>query len=125
MEGSFDRATLDRLRSAEEVELEISAAPGGEAHRTIIWVVVDEHDRVLIRSVRGSLARWYREAVAHPACLLHLEGMAVAVSAVPATDDERVAACSRGYLTKYRGHGAMRSMITPATLPTTLELLPR
>jgi hypothetical protein len=125
MGGAFDRATLARLQSAEEVEIETSAAPGAERHRTIIWVVVDERDRVLIRSVRGAAARWYREALAQPASVLHHGGVAVPVIALPATDAERVTACSRGYLAKYAGDPATPSMLREATLATTLELLPR
>lgn len=125
MGGSFDRATLEQLRSVEEVEIETSAAPGAERHRTIIWVVVDEGDRVLIRSVRGPAGRWYREALAHPACVLHDGDLAVAVTALPATDAERVAACTRGYLAKYAGDRSTPLMLTAANLPTTLQLLPR
>lgn len=125
MGGAFDRATLERLQSAEEVEIETSAAPGAERHRTIIWVVVDERDRVLIRSVRGAAGRWYREAIAHPECVIHVGDAATAVHALPAADAERVAACSRGYLAKYAGDPATPSMLREATLATTLELLPR
>jgi hypothetical protein len=100
MGRSFDRATLERLRFAEEVEIETSRASGAEPHRTVIWVVVDARDRVFIRSVRGSAGRWYREAVAHPAC-------------------------SQGFLAKYAGDRSTPLMLAEANLPTTLQLLPR
>ena len=125
MEGSFDRATTELLRRAEEVEIETSRAPGATPHRTIIWVVVDELDRVFIRSVRGPAGRWYREAVAHPACVIHERETAIPVRAGEAADAERVAACSRALQTKYAGDPAIRSMLREATLPTTLQLLPR
>jgi len=125
MGGSFDPGTIDRLRSAEEVEIETSAAPGATRHRTIIWIVVDGQDRVFIRSIRGTIARWFREAVAKPATVLHHEGHAIQVTTTLATDPERVAACSQGFLTKYAGHGPAPSMVAERTLEATLELLPR
>ncbi len=56
---AFDADTLARLRDAQEVRIE-TRGPDDEVHRTIIWVLVDAADRVLIRSYRGAGARWYR-----------------------------------------------------------------
>ena len=94
-------------------------------HRAVIWLVVDEHDRVLIRSFRGPGARWYREALAHPECTLHVDDMQVSVTALPARDPARIAALSHGYLAKYSSQRSTMAMLTPENLPTTLELLPR
>lgn len=125
MEGSFDQSTLDRLRAIEEIEIETRAADGAPAHRTIIWVVVDGQDRVLIRSVRGELGRWYREAVAHPACGLLVDGTLLPVAAVAAIDDDQVAACSRGLRAKYPRDASLGAMLHESVLGTTLRLLPR
>ena len=115
---------VDRLRGIEEVEIETSA-PDGTPHRAVIWVVVDDHDRVLIRSFRGPGARWYREIVARPESILHVGESAVPVTAVPARDPARVAACSHGYLAKYGDHRSTMAMLDAENVPTTLELLPR
>jgi hypothetical protein len=125
MTSSFDHDLLDRLRTIEEVEIETSASGGGQAHRAIIWVVVDDHDRVLIRSFRGPGARWYRETVANPEVTLHFDTVALAATASPARDPARIAALSHGYLAKYSGQRSTMAMLTPENLPTTLELLPR
>jgi Uncharacterized protein conserved in bacteria (DUF2255). len=125
MVTSFDPDLLERLRSAEEVEIETCAAPGAPVHRTIIWIVVDGQDRVLIRSYRGPGARWYREATLLPACVLQVGGESVSVTVVPAWDAGRIGACSRGYLAKYARHRATPEMLDETNLPTTLELLPR
>jgi len=122
---SFDPRLLVRLRSAEEVEIETVAAPGGPTHRTVIWVVVDASDRVLVRTYLGPGSRWYREAIGHPSATLWLDGESVPIEVVAATDPERTAACSEGYRTKYAGHSAMMAMLAAELLPTTLELLPR
>jgi hypothetical protein len=125
MAPSFPPNVIGRLRAAEEVEIETAGGPGEAAHRTIIWVVVDDQGRVLVRTYLGPRSRWYREARSQPSCWLHLGGEAIAVTAAPATDEERVEACSRGYLAKYAPHRATSAMLDPVNLPTTLELLPR
>ena len=123
MKDRFQNRDLDLLRSEEEIEIE-TWLDGGAAHRAIIWVVVDEQGRVLIRSYRGPGARWFREVVARPDCRIHLRGRALDVRAVAATDQDRVAACSEGLRTKYAGHSATPSM-RRSHLETTLELVPR
>jgi len=116
---------LDRLRTTDEVRIETRAAPSAPAHRTTIWVVVDEPDRVLIRTYRGPASRWYREVRANPECVLWLGSEPVPVRAEPANDPDRIAAASRGYGAKYAGDPAVRGMVAEVQLPTTLELRPR
>jgi hypothetical protein len=119
----FAGTDLDLLRSEEEIEIETSS-DAGASHRATIWVVVDEQDRVLIRSYRGPGARWFREVAARPDCRIHLRGRALDARAVAATDQDRVAACSEGLRTKYAGDPATPSM-RRSHLETTLELVPR
>ena len=95
------------------------------AHRTTIWVVVDDHDRVLIRSVRGTGARWYRETLANPDVSIRLDGREVPVRAVIANDPGRIEGASTGFRTKYGAGPSVDSMLQDHTLETTLELLPR
>lgn len=116
---------LDLLRTTNTVRIETRRAPDAPVHRTPIWVVVDDRDRVLIRTVRGPTSRWYREALAHPDCVLWAGKQAVAVDVEPAPNPDRVAAASQGYETKYAGDPAVRSMVAEDVLPTTLELKPR
>jgi len=114
--------TLARLRTEQEVEIETRARPNAPEHRTIIWVVVDDADRVLIRSYRGASARWYREVLANPACALWAQGDRIEVIAERATDDDRVAACTKGLSAKYAGDPATPAMLREDVLGTTLEL---
>jgi hypothetical protein len=123
MSAVFDRGDLAALHEAEEVEIETAASDAEPRHLAIIWVVVDDRDRVLIRSYRGPGARWYREAMARPACRLLLAGRAIEVRALRAADADRVAACSEGLRLKYAGHSAMPGMLR-TYLDTTLELVP-
>ncbi len=118
----FDAATLARLAAAREVEIVTRDAT--DVHETTIWIVVDHEDRVLIRSVNGASARWYREARAEPDVALLLGSSRLAVRAEPASDAKRVAACSAALRAKYGGP-SLESMLRDHTLPTTLELVPR
>lgn len=121
--NGFDPAAIARIGKAEEATV-ITEAGAGE-HRTIIWPVVDESGRVLLRSVRGTRGRWYREAVAQPLIGLEVGDLQLAARAVPAGDPERVAACSAALRAKYSPGPSLTSMLAPDTLETTLELVPR
>jgi len=118
-----DGSLAPRLRDLHEVRIR-TESKGGAPHRTTIWVVVDERDRILVRSYRGAGARWYREARSGRPVALEVNGELHAVSVEPATDAERVAACSRGFEAKYAGDPAARAMVADEVLDTTLELTP-
>jgi hypothetical protein len=123
MSTRFEDADLAVLRDEEEVEIETSAGDG-PLHRTIIWVVVDDRDRVLIRSYLGGRARWYREVTARPDCRIVAGERSMNAVAVPAVDEERVVACSEGFRRKYAGQTSTGAMIRQYH-ETTLELVPR
>lgn len=121
----FPAAILDLLRVLPEIEIE-TRLPPAPAHRTIIWVVVDDDGRALIRTYRGPSSRWYREALAGPETFIWLDPSApLAVRVEHATDPARVAAASEGYVAKYPDDPATGAMLRDLVLPTTLELLPR
>jgi hypothetical protein len=125
MGAQFDPSTLDTLGAAREVRIVTGPASAPTAHRTIIWVVVDDRDRVLVRSVRGTRGRWYREAVANPDVALQLRGTEIPVRAVVANDPDRIEAASAGFRAKYRPGPSVDAMLAERTLETTLELVPR
>jgi hypothetical protein len=120
----FEASELVLLRDEQEIEIETRAEEGAPLHRTIIWVVVDDRERVLIRSYRGPGARWFREVTGHPDARVHVQGRTLDVRAIPATDADRVAACSDGLRNKYAGDPSMPRMLRDH-LETTLELVPR
>ena len=114
---------LERLRTEREVGIRTSDADGTE-HTAIIWVVVDDRERVLVRSWKGAGARWFREVTAgRPVALVHDEA-AHDVAVHAATDADRVAACSAELERKYAGDPATASMVRDEILDTTLELTP-
>ncbi|HVL54340.1 MAG TPA: nitroreductase/quinone reductase family protein [Vitreimonas sp.] len=119
---SFSPEELELIRRAEEVEIE-TQAPDGPVHRTVIWAVVDD-ERVFIRSVDGSQARWYREAQANPAVALHVEGRRLTATAIPATDPDSVQRTSDRIAEKYAGDPSTDTMLREEVLDTTLRLEP-
>ncbi len=113
---------LERIAREEEVDIETWSA-AGEPHRTIVWVVV--HDaKVYVRSYRGERGRWYREIRTEPHGTLIVAGERVPVQAVPAGDEESIAACSATLERKYADDPALRAMLHPDVLGTTLRLDP-
>ena len=124
MSTAFSPQVLDRLRDEIEVRIETRPSPDGPVHLTIIWIVVDDHERVLVRSYRGSTARWYREALSGSEVALILDGERLPATVERATDAERIAACSAELLRKYAGDPAAAAMVRDDVLDTTLELHP-
>ena len=119
----FSSDNLRAIDRAKEIDVETSAGPGADVHRTTIWVIVDE-DEVLVRSWRGVTARWYREALANPAVAIHVDGRRFAARAVPARDPASIARASAGLERKYAGDPATASMVRDEIVETTLRLEP-
>jgi hypothetical protein len=119
---SFSGEDLAALTAAEEVRIE-TQAPGGPVHRTIIWIAV-EGDEVYIRSVRGPRGRWFREAQANPAIAIQVNGRRLPATAIPATDPASIERASKALARKYALDPALRTMLIPETLDTTLRVEP-
>jgi hypothetical protein len=118
----FEPGDLALLADTEEIEIE-TAAPGGPAHRTIIWVVVDEGD-AFIRSVHGGAARWFREATAASDVSVHAGGRELRARVIPATDAESIRRTNDALTRKYTGIEGYPEMLEPAIMDTTLRLIP-
>ena len=125
MTDRFSPSDLQLIRDSKEVAIETRAAAGAPLHRAVIWVVVDDADRVLVRTWKGPNSRWYREALAEPDTRLHVADRVLDVRAVPADDAERVEAYNAEVQRKYARSKSTPFMLEPHVLPTTLELVPR
>jgi hypothetical protein len=124
----FESGWLHRLMdwpgqvdAVREVDIETRRADDAPAHRTTIWVVVEDGD-VYVRSWRGAGGRWHRELTANPAAVLHVEGEAVPVRAIAAADPDSVERASAGYLRKYADSPYVGSMVRDEILGTTVRL---
>lgn len=113
-----------RIETVKEVDIETRRADDAPVHRTIIWAVVADGD-VYVRSLRGERGRWFRELMANPDAVLHVEGEAIRVRAVRADDPESVERASDGFKRKYAKSRSLDSMIRDEILPTTVRLDPR
>jgi hypothetical protein len=118
----FEPGDLALFAETNEIELE-TARPGGPAHQTIIWIVVDG-DEVFVRSVNGAGARWYREAVANPEVTIHASGQAIRALAEVASDADSIQRTNDALSAKYAGRGGIRPMLKPEVFDTTLRLVP-
>ena len=129
-EPAFGPEILARLAPDDEVRIETvdRHAPDGPPRSTIIWIVVSDGD-VFVRSVRGPRGRWFRDLQADPSATLVARRAPkwppVPVEAVLADDPASIARCSEALERKYSGDPALRSMLQPETLATTLRLRPR
>jgi hypothetical protein len=88
-------------------------------------VVVDGDD-VFVRSVRGDRGHWFQSAVESPdSIVLRAGNRSLPVRAILATDAASIERCSAALRRKYAGNQAVRSMLRPEVLDTTLQLEPR
>jgi hypothetical protein len=118
----FAPGDLALLADTEEIQIETNA-PGGPAHRTIIWVMVDGDD-AFVRSVHGRDARWFREATAEGRVVVHAAGRALPAAVEPAADAESIRRTDEALTRKYTGIEGYPEMLEPAIADTTLRLTP-
>jgi hypothetical protein len=118
---NFDADILSELRDIREVAIRTEKHP---KNPVVIWVVVAD-DQLLVRSVRGTKGRWYRDLAAGGPATLEFAGRRLAVQALPEKDPGAVDSTSREYLRKYQPSPYAQAMVKSEVLPTTLRLEPR
>jgi hypothetical protein len=112
------------LETVREVDIETSRSPEAPTRRKPIWIVV-EGGEVFVRSLRGAGGRWYRDLRANPEGTLHVEGEAVPVRAIDASDPESVERATAGLRRKYPPSRSLDSMVRDDMIEATLRLEPR
>ena len=112
------------IDSAPEVDIETRRGEGAPVHRTTIWAVVADGD-VFVRSLKGASGRWYRELMSDPVAVVHAQGDAFPVRAVPASDPGSVERASEALRRKYSDSRSLESMLEDDILDTTVRLEPR
>lgn len=113
-----------RIASVKEVDIETTRGAGAPVHRTTIWAVIGDGE-VYVRSLNGEDGRWYRELMANPDAVLHVDHEAVPVRAVRAPDPVSVARATRGFNEKYADSPYLHTMVRDEIAPTTVRLEPR
>jgi hypothetical protein len=112
-----------RLETVREVDIETRRGDDAPVHRTTIWAVVAAGE-VYVRSLRGADGRWFRELMANPEAVLHVDGDSIPVRAVKADDSDSVERATEGFRRKYADSSALQSMIRDEIAPTTVRLEP-
>jgi hypothetical protein len=117
---------LRELAKEEEVEIETRLDQKSPKHRAVIWIVPLD-DGVYVRSYRGTRGRWYREALANPAVIVHAGRKKAAAWAERVTNSSTIKAVNRAYKEKYGESWPEETiaMLKPSILQTTLRLTPR
>jgi hypothetical protein len=109
------------LRDRKEVAIRTEKHPSSAI---TIWVVVPDN-KVLVRSVRGSKGRWFRDLAGGGPATLEFNGQRLTVQAVPATNAESIERASSEFLSNYRSSPYAESIVRLTVLQTTLRLEPR
>ncbi len=123
--GRFPSDVLDRFAGAYEIEIVTQRGLSAPVHHTPIWSVVDEERRcVYVRSVRGERGRLYRELRANPEGEAVVDGVHVALRAIPAGEAE-IERASEAFRQKYGKDPYVGPLFRPEALPATLRLAPR
>jgi hypothetical protein len=122
MPAALDRATLDSLAIAIEIDMRTPRRDGSISSRPI-WVVVADGD-AYVRSYRLERGAWYRRARADGQAAIALDGRILDVGVEPAADVEVNRRVSDAYRTKYgmRSPGPTEEMVGPEVSATTLRL---
>ena len=115
---------LDRVGTADELELTVSRPDGTPRAPVAIWVV-RAGDDLYVRSWRGAGGGWFRAAEARPEGRISAGGVDKAVRFVGAGDEVNDAV-DDAYRTKYaRYPDYVGPMVSTDVRATTLKLTPR
>lgn len=124
MDTSFSAETVTRVGQAEVIELETRADASAPTRSTTTWIVAD-HSNLYVRSVRGPQGKWYQRVQHYPTVTLHASGQTLAVRLAPVTDTTEIDRVSTAYRQKYAADASsVQAMLAPATLPTTMKVVP-
>ena len=116
---------LQRIASAEELDIAPQRSDGSLRRPTTVWVV-RAGDDLFVRSWRGSNGVWFRTARSSRAGRISAAGITKDVVFAEETDlgvNDRIDAAYRSKYGRY--HGYVEPMVTTSARATTLKLLPR
>jgi hypothetical protein len=112
---------LERIGSAEELEIAPANADRTLRPYTTIWVV-RVGDDLYVRSYRGAAGHWYRHALKSQRGHVRAGGIEREVMFRQPTHVDN-AAIDEAYRTKYARSTDMPAMLTPSVVATTMQLI--
>jgi hypothetical protein len=122
--STWTRDELDRIGSAEELEIAAVRDDGTLRKPVTIWVT-RHGDDLYVRSVNGRTSSWFRGAQArHEA---HIEAGGVGKDVLLVETDELNDEIDAAYHAKYRRYAEsiVGSVVSPGARAATLKLAPR
>jgi hypothetical protein len=117
---------LDRIGSAEELDL-ASIRPDGSLRNPVTIWVVRVGDDLYVRSWKGRHGAWFRGTQLRREGHIQAGGIDRDVTFVMGADDDVADRIDAAYRAKYRAHGAryVDPMVAPEARAATIKLLPR
>ena len=121
--GGWTPDELERIGSADELELTALRADGRTARPVPVWVV-RVGERLYVRSWRGANGAWFRTARASHAAHIRAGGVEkdVELREVEQQVNAAVDAAYRGKYGRYPSY--VEPLVSPPARSTTLELVP-
>jgi len=117
---------LDKIGTAEELEIASVRRDGTLSKPVTIWVVRTGDD-LYVRSYKGGTGAWFRAAQAQDEGQIRAGGVEKNVTFIEETDPGINAEIDTEYRTKYSGYSAryVNPMVAAETRATTMKLVPR
>ena len=124
--ATWTKDELQRIASAEELELASRRRDGTLSNAVTIWVVRVDDD-LYVRSWKGDGGAWFRAIQARHEGHIKAGGIGKDVTFVAQTDADINHRIDVGYRTKYHRHEAryVDPMVAPTARATTIKLVPR
>jgi hypothetical protein len=123
--ATWSNEELDRIGSAEELQIAPRRPDGTLVTPVTIWVIRTGDD-LYVRSWRGSSGRWFRSAQHTHEGHIRAGGVEKDVTFVAETDSAVNDRIDAVYRTKYGRYSSyVPPMISPDAQATTLKLVPR
>ena len=122
----WTRVELDKIGTAEELEIASLRRDGTLQKPVTIWVVRMDND-LYVRSVYGRNSAWFRGAQVRHEGHFQAGGADKDVTFVEESDAEINDQIDAAYRTKYRRYAAniIGSIVSPAARSATIKLVPR
>ena len=117
---------LDKIGTAEELEIASVRRDGTLSKPVTIWVVRTGDD-LYVRSYKGGAGAWFRAAQAQDEGQIRAGGVEKNVTFIEETDPGINAEIDTEYRTKYSGYSAryVNPMVAAEARATTMKLVPR
>ena len=122
---TWTRDELNKIGTAEELEIASLRRDGTLRKPTTIWVV-RVGDDLYVRSVNGRTSAWFRGTQTHHEGRIRAAGVDKDVTFVEATNASVNEQIDNAYRTKYRRYAAsiINTTLTPEARAATIKLVP-